>query len=146
MPRTVKQPPAAQSQTPRKTPAEQLVEQIAQQVTQKLTRQIAQLSTKNTDLSGKGFMTLDQVRALLPISPSRWHQGVREGEFPKPVHLYPGAKASFYRVTEIEALLDKLSNGVSTDVSTDVGTDVGTNTKVIPTNVNISVEQTGAVA
>jgi predicted DNA-binding transcriptional regulator AlpA len=55
-----------------------------------------------------GFLRLKQVLQLLPISQTRWYDGVRNGEFPKPIRLWPGAKASFYRASEIKALLKKL--------------------------------------
>jgi predicted DNA-binding transcriptional regulator AlpA len=51
------------------------------------------------------------VAGLLPISPSAWWLGIKEGRFPRPVKL--GARAVGWRVEDIRALIARLSQGVA---------------------------------
>lgn len=66
---------------------------------------------KNT-LPDDGFMRLKDVLNLIPISKSRWYEGVRNGEFPSPISL--GQRARAYRVCDIKALLDKFNSAYAT--------------------------------
>jgi prophage regulatory protein len=49
------------------------------------------------------------IPAIIPVSKSTWWQGIRSGRFPKPVKL--GPRITAWRVADIRALLDELSNG-----------------------------------
>ena len=51
-----------------------------------------------------GFVRLQQILALIPISRSAWWAGVREGKFPKAIKL--GSKTTVWRAEDIRALID----------------------------------------
>lgn len=55
----------------------------------------------------EGFARERSVLAVLPIAHSTWWDGVRDGRFPKPVRI--GRRAVAWRVEEIRALIEKLS-------------------------------------
>ena len=57
-------------------------------------------------LPEEGFVRLEQVLEVIPVSKSTWFRGIQSGRFPKPVKL--GARASAWRVNEIIAISDKL--------------------------------------
>lgn len=63
----------------------------------------------NQVFPSRGFLRLNQVLTLIPVSKSSWHNGVAEGRFPKPVHL--GPRTSAYRVEDIMSLIEELSTG-----------------------------------
>jgi prophage regulatory protein len=49
------------------------------------------------------------VPPVLPYGRSTWHNGVKSGRFPQPVHL--GAATVAWRVEDIRELMAKLSRG-----------------------------------
>lgn len=53
------------------------------------------------------LLKLPEVLGCFPVSRSRWYQGVKDGEFPKPVRLGPGAVA--WRESDITRLIDSLA-------------------------------------
>jgi prophage regulatory protein len=53
-------------------------------------------------------MRLPQVLARFPISRATWYAGIKSGKFPKPIKL--GERASAWRGSEVEALIQSLSN------------------------------------
>lgn len=60
--------------------------------------------SKKTHLSG--FIRLQQVLELIPISRSAWYAGIQEGRYPKPVKL--GSRASAWAVEDIDKLIQRL--------------------------------------
>lgn len=54
---------------------------------------------KKGELPQEGFVRLDQVLEVIPVSKSTWFRGIQSGRFPKPVKL--GERASAWRVDEI---------------------------------------------
>ena len=58
-------------------------------------------------LEQSGFIRLKKVLELVPVKKSTWYAGIKRGIFPAPVSL--GGRAMGYRVTEIQALLEKLN-------------------------------------
>jgi len=60
----------------------------------------------------RSFLRLPDVLARIPISRSRWYDGVKKGEFPAPVKI--SANISAWRSEDIEALIDRL--GAAPDV------------------------------
>ena len=56
-----------------------------------------------------GFLREKQVLKLIPIAPSTWWQGVKDGRYPKPVKLSP--KVTVWRTDDIRALIDGLGAG-----------------------------------
>lgn len=54
-----------------------------------------------------GFLRLKQVLELVPLSRSAWYEGIRKGVYPSPIKL--GARASAWRASDIQNLLDRLS-------------------------------------
>lgn len=61
---------------------------------------------QNETLPSTGFVRLPQVLRHIPVSRSRWYNGVKAGEFPAPVHLGPRAVA--WRAEDIHALIERL--------------------------------------
>lgn len=55
-----------------------------------------------------GYMRLRQVLQLIPYGRTRWYEGVKSGEFPKPVK-YHGA--AFYKAADIAALIERIEKG-----------------------------------
>ncbi len=62
----------------------------------------------NQSLPETGFLRLPQVLRLIPVSKSTWWAGIQTGRYPKPVKL--GTRATAWRVEDIKALIDNLSN------------------------------------
>ncbi len=50
-----------------------------------------------------GFLRLNEVLKLIPVSRSTWWAGVKDGRFPKPVKLSENITA--WRVEDIRALI-----------------------------------------
>jgi predicted DNA-binding transcriptional regulator AlpA len=63
------------------------------------------------ELPSTGFMRLKDIQKFIPVSPSTWWKGVREGVYPQPVKLSPRTTA--WRVDDIRELIDRLSNQAS---------------------------------
>lgn len=55
------------------------------------------------------FLRLPEVLALIPVSRATWYEGIKSGRFPMQVKL--GARASAWRRSDIERLIDNLSLG-----------------------------------
>jgi len=55
-----------------------------------------------------GFIRLPEVLKLLPVSKSTFWARVKSGDYPTPVKISP--RVSAWRVGEINALINKLSN------------------------------------
>ena len=53
-----------------------------------------------------GFLRLEQVLQLIPISQSTWYSGIKTGRFPQPVKI--GPRTSAYRAEDIRKLIDEL--------------------------------------
>jgi predicted DNA-binding transcriptional regulator AlpA len=56
-----------------------------------------------------GFVRLPQILACIPVCESAWWEGCRTGRYPKPVKL--GPRTTAWRVEDIKALIERLSNG-----------------------------------
>jgi len=54
-------------------------------------------------LPEEGFVRIDQVLAVFPVSRSAWYAGMKAGNYPAPVHLGPRTVA--WRVEDIRALI-----------------------------------------
>ena len=54
----------------------------------------------------KGFLRLNQVLAIIPVSKSSWYQGIEEGFYPAPKKI--GKRSSGWSVAEIEALVEEI--------------------------------------
>jgi len=63
-------------------------------------------TTKNSPV--RSFLRLPDVLARIPISRSRWYDGVKKGEFPAPVKI--SANISAWRSEDIEALIARLGD------------------------------------
>jgi predicted DNA-binding transcriptional regulator AlpA len=53
-----------------------------------------------------GFIKLPEVLRLIPVGKTKWYNGIKTGEYPKPVKL--GLRACAWRVEDIKALIEKL--------------------------------------
>ncbi len=60
-------------------------------------------------LPQEGFVRLPQVLAVIPVSKTRFWQGIKDGRFPAPVKL--GTRTSAWRVEDIRALIAKINAG-----------------------------------
>ncbi len=64
-----------------------------------------------------GFIRLDQIIGnqnrgicgLIPVGRTTWYQGIKDGRYPKPVHLSERCVA--WRAEDINALIKQLSSG-----------------------------------
>ncbi|MBQ9452044.1 MAG: AlpA family phage regulatory protein [Desulfovibrio sp.] len=54
-----------------------------------------------------GFIRLKTVLELIPVGTTAWYEGVKSGRFPKPISIGPRVRA--YRVSDIQALIEKLN-------------------------------------
>lgn len=62
-------------------------------------------TNSNTDLNGlpdNAVIRLPDVLRLYPVSRSHWWAGIKEGKYPKPIHL--GQRARGWRLGDILAL------------------------------------------
>lgn len=53
------------------------------------------------------FLRLNQVLEIVPISPSSWWQGCKDGRFPKPIKL--GPRTTVWKASEIQELVKQFS-------------------------------------
>lgn len=64
--------------------------------------------TKETQLPPlSGFLRLDQVLQLIPVSKATWWNGCRTGRFPEPYKLSPRITA--WRASDIQECLDRFT-------------------------------------
>jgi len=61
------------------------------------------------ELPETGFLRLPDVLRLIPVGKSTWWTGIAKGMYPKPVKI--GERISAWRVEDIRALIDRLSEG-----------------------------------
>ena len=61
---------------------------------------------KKGELPQEGFVRLEQVLEVIPVSRSTWFRGVQSGRYPKPVKL--GSRASAWRVEEVRQCIEHL--------------------------------------
>lgn len=66
------------------------------------------MSNATHSLPEVGFVRVRAVLAVIPISKSAWHAGVREGRYPRPVRIVP--RSSAWRVEDIRALIERLGS------------------------------------
>ncbi len=66
------------------------------------------MKTENRKLPENGFLRLNSVLEIIPISKTSWYDGVKSGIYPAPIKL--SARSSAYRVEDIRALIDKLGS------------------------------------
>lgn len=64
-------------------------------------------NTQQTPSQLSGFMRLDQVLQLIPVSKATWWNGCRSGLFPKPYKLAPRITA--WKVSDIRNCIDKFT-------------------------------------
>ena len=50
------------------------------------------------------------ILPLIPVSRSAWYHGIKEGIYPAPVSL--GGRAAFWRLSDIEKLIDEAKSTV----------------------------------
>lgn len=61
-----------------------------------------------SQLPETGFLRLPEVLKLIPIGKSSWWDGIKQGIYPKPKRI--GKRMSAWRVEDIRALIEQLSN------------------------------------
>lgn len=54
-----------------------------------------------------GFLRLEQVLQLIPVSKATWWNGCRSGQFPKPYKLAPRVTA--WKTIDIKAFIESLN-------------------------------------
>lgn len=57
------------------------------------------------------LIKIGEVLSLIPVSKATWYEGIRTGRFPKPVKL--GMRASAWKLSEINTLIDSMNGGVA---------------------------------
>ncbi|MGJ8641387.1 MAG: helix-turn-helix transcriptional regulator [Opitutaceae bacterium] len=57
-------------------------------------------------LPEEGFVRLETILQVIPVSRSTWFRGVNDGRFPHPVKL--SERASAWRVEEIRMCMEKI--------------------------------------
>lgn len=60
------------------------------------------------DLDRPGYLRLEDVLAIFPVSRAAWYEGVKDGVYPSPVAL--GKRSVGYRIADIKALLESPSD------------------------------------
>lgn len=55
-----------------------------------------------------GFLRLDQVLKLIPVSKATWWNGCKSGQFPKPYKL--GPRITAWKVSEVQDCMSKFQN------------------------------------
>ncbi len=65
------------------------------------------MSDNYSKLQLDGYMRLNQVLQVIPISKSAWYRGQQEGRYPAAISL--GPRTSAYRISEIKQLLDEMA-------------------------------------
>ena len=61
------------------------------------------------NVADKGFLRLEGVLKIFPVSKTVWYDGIRRGDYPKPVKL--SERTSAWRVSDIKALCEKYRGG-----------------------------------
>ena len=62
---------------------------------------------KYQGLPAEGFAKLPAILHAVGVSKSAWYRGVKDGVYPKSVHL--GKRSVAWRVSDIRALIEKIS-------------------------------------
>ena len=57
------------------------------------------------ELPAEGFVRLEKVLEVIPVSKSTWFRGIQAGRYPKPVKL--GVRASAWRVDEVRDMIER---------------------------------------
>ena len=57
-------------------------------------------------IPSSGFLRLRDVLKFVPVCKTRWYQGMKSGEFPRPVSLGPRAKG--YKAEDVRSLIERL--------------------------------------
>jgi prophage regulatory protein len=60
-------------------------------------------------LPDAGFLRVNQILAVIPISKSSWWAGVKAGKYPQPIKLGPNTTA--WKVSDIRALIEQIEGG-----------------------------------
>lgn len=60
---------------------------------------------KAVSIPDKGFMRLKQILQIFPVGRTKWHAGVKSGEFPKPCKV---GRCSLYKASDIAALINRI--------------------------------------
>lgn len=60
-----------------------------------------------------GFLRLEQVLQLIPVSKATWWNGCRTGQFPKPYKLAPRVTA--WKVSDIQNCIDNFEQSGSVE-------------------------------
>lgn len=57
-----------------------------------------------------GFLRLNQVLQFLPFKKTRWYDGIKTGEFPRPIKH---GRAALYRAEDIRSLIERIGKGAA---------------------------------
>ena len=61
----------------------------------------------NQILEDTGFLRLPEVLKLIPVSRASWWAGMKEGRYPKSVHL--SERVTAWKVEDIRALIERIN-------------------------------------
>jgi predicted DNA-binding transcriptional regulator AlpA len=65
--------------------------------------------TQTITLPAEGFVKLDQVLQVIPVSRSTWFRGIQAGRYPPPVKL--SERSSAWLVDDIRECIARISRG-----------------------------------
>lgn len=63
------------------------------------------------ELPKEGYVRLPQILHHFPVCRTKWWNGVKTGEYPKPVKL--GPRTTAWKVEDIRALIDTLNETIN---------------------------------
>lgn len=80
---------------------------------------MSQISTEEkygTAIPSAGYLRLSTVLKIIPVSKTRWYEGIKSGLYPKPVRI--GPRTSAYRAKDIRGLVERIERGeLTTSIS-----------------------------
>lgn len=66
---------------------------------------------QSSTLPDVGFIRINQVFAVFPVSRTAWYEGIKAGKYPAPVKL--SERTAAWRVSDIRALLASYGEAVN---------------------------------
>ncbi|MDQ7058297.1 MAG: AlpA family phage regulatory protein [Ghiorsea sp.] len=66
------------------------------------------MKNKESILPAHGFLRLNQVLQLIPISKTSWYEGIKAKKYPAPLKI--GKRTSVWRAGDIHQLIEELGS------------------------------------
>lgn len=68
------------------------------------------MANNSISIPERGFLRLKQVLQLVPVGKTKWHAGVKSGEFPKPCKV---GRCSLYKASDILKLIESIEKNAN---------------------------------